>query len=128
VAGVAGGLELLGESLPGKKKAIAFPVALLVFGRDRGGEVVSLRRSFLLLLFYRLTFPAACHLGNLTSKSMGGIKKHLACDSGPEYYRLFRKALFREDGVAEPEGVPRTGRMRLVPNSRDQHLLTTRLN
>jgi hypothetical protein len=32
VAGVAGDLELLGEMLPGEKKAIAFPVMLLLFG------------------------------------------------------------------------------------------------
>ena len=75
VAGVAGGLELLDEALPGEQEAIAFPLALPQFGRDRGVDVVLLCRSLFLLLFYRLTFPAACHLGNLTSKLVSGDKK-----------------------------------------------------
>jgi len=39
VARVASGLELLGETLTGKKEAIALPVALLLFGRDWDVEV-----------------------------------------------------------------------------------------
>jgi hypothetical protein len=62
VAGIAGGLELLGEASPGKQEALAFPVALLLARRDRGAGGFPLLRHFLLLLFYGLTLPAACHL------------------------------------------------------------------
>ena len=84
VARVAGGLELLGKALPGKKEAIALPVMLLLLRGDRDVEAISWSGSFFLLLFYRLTFPAARHYGNLTSKWIGSAKKHLVCDWGRE--------------------------------------------
>jgi len=38
VARVAGGLQLLREAMPRKKEALAFPVALLLLGRDWGAD------------------------------------------------------------------------------------------
>ena len=88
VTGVAGSLQLLSEMLAGKKQAVAFAVALLLGGRDWGASRFSLLRHFLLLLLYGLTFPAACHLGNLTSKFAGDAEKQLACDLRTEYEYL----------------------------------------
>ena len=62
VARVAGCLQLLSEAFPGQKQTLAFPVALLFAGRDRWADGFPLLRHFLLLLFYGLTLPAACHL------------------------------------------------------------------
>jgi hypothetical protein len=77
MARVTGGLELLGETLAGKQEAIAFPVVLLLVGRDGGVAIGSRSRPLFLLLFYRLTLPSACHLRNLTSKWAARTKKHL---------------------------------------------------
>ena len=59
---VAGCLQLLSEVFPGKKQAFAFPVALLVLGRDRWVDGLPLLGHLLLLLLHGLTLPAACHL------------------------------------------------------------------
>jgi len=75
-------VELLSEALPGKKQAVAFPVALLFVGRERCAGGFSPLRHFFLLLFYGFALPAACHLRNITSKFRGGLKKLLACALG----------------------------------------------
>jgi hypothetical protein len=117
VARVAGALELLGEALPGKKEAIAFPVALLLFGRDLGVDAACWGRSFLLLLFYRLTLPPASHLGNLTSKFDGNTKKHLACDPcGRVEKRGIGGYILGKTASQNLRGLPNLGRTRSVPS------------
>jgi len=62
---VAGGLQLLSEAFSGKKQAFAFPVAFLLVGGKRCAGGFPLLDACFLLLFYRLAFPAACHLSHI---------------------------------------------------------------
>src|SRR5271168_1597974 len=80
---VAGGLQLLHQSLPGKQQAVAFAIALLLAGRERGTGSLPQPQHFLLLLLYRLTLPAAGHGGHLTRNRAYGVHQQISwCESG----------------------------------------------
>ena len=61
VTGVAGGLELLPQSLPGEQQSLAPAIPLLVVGRHGTVDGISALRHFLLLLFDRFALPTASH-------------------------------------------------------------------
>ena len=71
---VGGCPQLLREALPGKKQALAFPVTLLLVERDRCAGGSPLLRLLLLLLFYGLTLPAACHSISQYRAGMAAVK------------------------------------------------------
>src|ERR1700687_3481483 len=117
---VAGCLQLLSEAFSGKKQACAFPVALLLVGRDRRGEGLPLLRHLLLLLLYGLTFPAACHLRNLISKFMGCIRRYNLPIARRLSNNVFSgKAPIRETVSQNLRGLPDRGRIRLVPKKKE---------
>src|SRR5712671_6783384 len=120
---VASCMQLLSEAFSGKKQALAFPVALLLVGRDRRGEGLPLLRHLLLLSLYGLTFPAACHLRNLTSKFMGCIRRYnlpVASRLSNNVFIFLGKAPIRETVSQNLRGDPRPGRIRLVPKKRNR--------
>jgi hypothetical protein len=91
-----------------------FPVAFLLLGRDWWAEGFPLLRHFLLLLFYGLTFPAACHLRNLTSKFVECIRRYNLHGTRRWSNNIISgKVPIRESGVPEPEGGPLTGEIEI---------------